>query len=258
MKHYRKVYKDPHPMLKATLAALLAVALAEKRHLLLSYVAEHGSEGLVDYGDMMLEEGWHQYFDKTAQILTECAVDSSIETLDASGLDVTDNFVANVEDHTKQIARDEAADLLGLHYDHAHGVAVATVGGFTIGSVMVAQLEEILRKAEADQWSSAQIEQAIQDMSGFDPKRADALAHNSLALVSGRSARTVAAMTGATEKRSETVGDDKVCPQCAQNEADGWIDVNAKFSGSDTQDVPHHPNCRCDVIYQWQEVAVPA
>jgi hypothetical protein len=258
MKQYRKVHRDPHPKLKAALAILLALALAAKRRLLLLHVAENGIEGLQEYGDAMLEEGWHENFDKTANILAASANDSALETLDASGLDLTPNFVSTVEKHVRQTARDEAASLLGVHYDAGHEVAVATVAGFTVGSVLVAQLEELLCQAAAEEWPSAKIEQGIKDMSGFSASRAERLAHDSLAFVSGRSARQVAAMTGAMEKMSETVGDDKVCAECDENAADGWIGINEQFSGSLTEDTPHHPNCRCDVVYQWAEMAVPA
>jgi len=258
MKRYRKAHKDPHPGLKAALAALLVTALSEKKRLLLTYVAENGNEGLLDYGNAILERGLDKYFDSASFILNESVVDSSIETMQASGLDLTSNFLRNVEQHNRQIARDESARLLGAHYDQGHGVAVATVAGFTIGHVLIAQLEDLLSEAKADQWSINKIEKGISELSGFSAKRADAIAHNSLAFVSGRSARNVAAMTGAMEKMSETVGDDRVCDECDQNAADGWIGINDRFSGSDTEDVPHHPACRCDCIYQWQEALVPA
>ncbi len=46
---------------------------------------------------------------------------------------------------------------------------------------------------------------------------------------------------------------DKVCKECAENEKDGWIGINDVFSGSDTMETPHHPNCRCGVEYEWEE-----
>jgi hypothetical protein len=258
MKRYRKAHKDPHPSLKAALAALLATALSEKKRLLLTYVAENGKEGLLDYGNSILERGLNKYFDSVSFILNENVVDSTIETLQASGLDLTENFVRNVDQHNKQIARDEAARLLGAHYDHGHGVAVATVAGFAIGHALIAQLGDLLSQAKTDGWSLNKIEKGISTLSGFSAKRAEAIAQNSLAFVSGRSARNVAAMTGAMEKMSETVGDDRVCDECDTNAADGWIGINDRFSGSDTEDVPHHPGCRCDVVYQWMDAGVAA
>lgn len=252
------MHKPPHPALKAALAALIVAALSEKRRLLLSFAAENGSDGLMDYGNAVLERGLDKYFDSAAFILNEGVSDSSIETMQASGMDLSENLLRNIEQHNKQIARDEAASLFGAHYDHGHGVAVATVAGFTIGHALLAQLESLLGQAKTEGWSLNRIDQGITEMSGFSSKRAESIAHNSLAFVDGRSARNVASMTGAMEKRSETVGDDRVCDECDQNAADGWIGINERFSGSDTENVPHHHGCRCDVIYQWQEALVPA
>ena len=62
--------------------------------------------------------------------------------------------------------------------------------------------------------------------------------------------RSTAGALGADLKRSKTVGDEKVCPDCEGDEAGGWINIDDTFSGSDTADVPHHPNCRCAVYYK--------
>ena len=237
------------PELKLALAALLLLALSEKQKLILAYVADYGTAGLLDYAETVLDAGWDAHFTKASALLSEAAVDSTMEVLDASGIKYTEEFVNNLEKHTELIANNEAASLLGLSYDIAHDVAVPTVAGWLPAEEAITQLGEAITETE----TSAGIEKTIEDMSLFSGKRAEQYALNAITYVSGASARASAAATGATHKRSETVGDDRVCDDCDKNEADGWIGINDAFSGSDTIDTPHHPNCRCSCEYEWAE-----
>ncbi len=262
MPTFRKAYCDPHEKLKEALALLLLLALTEKRKLLLAYVADYGTTGLLDYADTILDQGWDAHFTEAAAILSAAAVDSTVEVLDASGIKYTESFVANLERHNELLAKNEAARVLGLTYDAAHDVAVPTVAGFTPAEPALKQLAEVIEKTEQrteliqqqqESLAIAPIEQAVEDLSLFSGDRAAQMAHNAITFVSGASARASAAACGATLKRSETVGDDKVCKECAENEKDGWIGINDVFSGSDTMETPHHPNCRCGVEYEWEE-----
>jgi hypothetical protein len=253
MTTYRKEYKDPHAALKAALAALLLMALVSKRKLLLAYIADFGTAGLLDYADTVLDSGWDAHFEQAATILSAAAVDSTIAVLDASAATVTDEFVANLEKHNELLAKFEAARLLGLTYNATHDVATPSIIGWSIGQTLSDQLTAVVEKAE----STEEIETAIEDLSVFSKDRATDMAHNAISLVEGQVARAAASATGANQKRSETVHDDRVCVACEKNEADGWIGVNDEFTGSETMDVPHHPRCRCTVHYQWIAVPVP-
>ncbi len=254
MKRYIKKYSDPHEHLKEELALLLFLALSEKRKLILAYVADHGTDGLLDYADQVLDAGWDAHFNAASAILAAAAVDSSIDTLDASDIDYTDEFVANLERHNDLLAKHQAAALLGLTYDATHEVAIPTIIGWGIGTALLDSLGRVLSQADHEEWPSEKLDTALEDMSAFSKERAEQMAHNSLTFVSGAAARSTASATGASMKRSLTAHDDKVCPNCVQNWQDGWIGINDRFSGSDTEDVPHHPNCRCGVEYQWLEV----
>jgi len=263
MTRIRKEYKDPHAALKAALAALLFSALSEKRKLLLAYIADYGTDGLLDYAETILDSGWDAHFSEAASILSSAATESTIEVLDAAAFTFTDEFVANLEKHNDLLAKNEAARLLGVHYDVAHDVAVPTVDGWALGQSDIKQLgdvieqteqqSELLQQQQQETIVSLPIDTAIEDLSLFSRQRAEQMAHNAISFVSGSSARSSAAACGASLKRSETVGDDRVCDACDQDERDGWIGINEEFSGSETADVPHHPNCRCGVEYEWAE-----
>ena len=67
------------------------------------------------------------YFDRAAEILAAASVDSALDTLDASGNDYSDGLVSNIERHHELLAKQQAASLLGLQYDHTHDVAVPTL-----------------------------------------------------------------------------------------------------------------------------------
>lgn len=253
IRRYKKTYKAPHQKLQKSLSGLLALALSEKRRELLTFIADNGTAGLLDFADSMLDSGWDQHFATVANILSAAAATSTVETLDETGQDYSEELVTNLEKHNESIAKNAAAWLLGLSYDHALDIAIPVLAGWSIGQAILEQLGKTLILADTEAWSSVQLDQAIGDLSQLSHKRADMLAHNALSLVEGQAARNVAAATGAIEKRSETVHDDKVCPECIQNEADGWIGINQLFSGSETEDTPHHPNCRCSVEYQWAQ-----
>lgn len=49
-----------------------------------------------------------------------------------------------------------------------------------------------------------------------------------------------------------TSGHNNVCDICEGNEADGWIDIKAEFSGGVTKP-PQHPDCHCSVTYRAAE-----
>jgi hypothetical protein len=255
IRRYKKVYKSPHEKLHKSLSVLLALALSIKRRLLLTYVADNGTSGLLDYADTVLDSGWDQYFPRVADILSAAAHTSTIETLDETGQEHSDELVTNLEKHNQDIANNAAAYILGLSYDHTLELAVPTIAGWSIGQAILEQLGRTLILADTEAWSSVQLDQAIGDLSQLSSKRAGLMAGNALSLVEGQAARNVAAATGAVEKKSETVHDDKVCPECIQNEADGWIGVNDLFSGSETEDTPHHPFCRCSVEYSWNPIS---
>lgn len=53
----------------------------------------------------------------------------------------------------------------------------------------------------------------------------------------------------ATEKSWITVGDDRVDPDCSDNEAGGWIGSDAPFSDGSMMP-PAHPGCRCTTGYR--------
>jgi hypothetical protein len=253
-RQYTKKYRDPHSALKAALAALLLTALVSKRKLILAYIADYGTDGLLDYADSILDSGWDDHFTEAAAILAAAAVDSSIETLDASGTEYTDEFVANIEKHHDLLAKHQAASLLGLSYDATRDVALPTMAGWSIGAALLDSLGKVLQQADKEEWPAEKLDTAIEDMSAFSADKAEQMAHNSIVLVDGQAARSTASATGAHLKRSMTVGDDRVCDDCDDNAADGWIPINEAFSGSGTEDVPHHFGCRCSVEYQWLEV----
>jgi len=226
---------------------------------LIEFITEYGIDGLPDYGDTILLQGWDQYFEEVSRILLDATVYSSREILSESNREPSDYFLNQVAKENFQIANEESAALLGLHWDRISGLAS---GGLAVtwglSQTLLDQIEKAVIQAEEEGWSKSQVEQEITNLSGFGADRAKQLSQNALSFVDGKSSRRVASMTGATEKFSETVGDDHVCAECEENEADGWIPINEQFSGSGTEDTPHHPNCRCSVSYRWQEAAVTA
>lgn len=56
---------------------------------------------------------------------------------------------------------------------------------------------------------------------------------------------------GAREKRWLTVNDNRVAPEDAANQAQGWVDLDKPFQSGHTEP-PGHPRCRCTLAFREQ------
>ena len=87
---------------------------------------------------------------------------------------------------------------------------------------------------------------------GWQERRAELIARTESQSAGGRGGAALArlvAISQPVEKRNSDRGDDRVCQQCRENTAAGWIPSGDNFpSGTSTR--PHHPRCRCSVSYR--------
>jgi hypothetical protein len=205
------------------------------------------------FAEKTLDSGWASYFEKTANVLSSAATKATHAMIIGSKLLIAPDLMRRAEQHAVAIAKTEAASLLGLTYDSARDKASPDVMGTTPGGPVIEALDQILETAKAEEWPVAQLSAAIEGLGGFSQGRAVAIAEDTLASVDGKAALGTAQTIGASQKRSESANDGKVCPECVQNQRQGWIGIDALFSGSMTADTPHHPRCRCSVEFKWNQ-----
>lgn len=97
--------------------------------------------------------------------------------------------------------------------------------------------------------------QSLSDEGIFSPARAQLIATNTLA--KGYEFGNKAPMQEVKDRGMRvqkswiTVGDDKVTPECAANEAQGWLDFDEKHASGDSEPPRSgNPRCRCSEGYQ--------
>jgi SPP1 gp7 family putative phage head morphogenesis protein len=109
-----------------------------------------------------------------------------------------------------------------------------------------------LRDALADAWDKGgsyndMVKSVTDTFEDFSSVRAGMIAQTEAndAYIEGRDATARAAGLG--EKRWSADGSD-TCPECEEQIAAGWIDIDDDFPSGD--DPPLHPNCECGTDYR--------
>lgn len=88
----------------------------------------------------------------------------------------------------------------------------------------------------------------------FSPEKARVIARTETARALGVGVKEAAIHQGRDEKRWVTSGDVEPGEICDLYASEGWIPVGQLFGG-DTDTVPAHPNCRCNVRYRTKAIS---
>ena len=125
------------------------------------------------------------------------------------------------------------------------GSALAQVKG--ISETMKEQLRRImrlaLREGEGPEGFASRLQQ---EWALLSKDRAELIARTEWNRAASHATWRGLLKAGVTKKVWFTAGDNRVCPICEQNSADGEIPVNAEFYSGD-QFPPAHPGCRCNI-----------
>lgn len=109
-------------------------------------------------------------------------------------------------------------------------------------------LRSTIVQAEAEGWSNQHLAKELEGSYAFSKQRAETIARTELKAADSEGAIAGWRSTGLKLKKEWVrSANDADCDICADNEADGQIDLDASFSsGDDTS--PAHPNCECAVL----------
>ena len=180
--------------------------------------------------------------------LEDVVTDTVARAVAQVGPEDSAGLVNQVNARAVAIARERAAELVGMHLD-ADG---KTVPSDDAEMAITDTTREMLRATIADDLAAGkttdEIADDIADHYAFSPERAAVIAATEVSRANSMAAQEsyqAAADAGVPVKKRWLVTGG-CCDLCAKNEAAGPIDLDDTFpSGDDTP--PGHPNCRCSL-----------
>jgi Phage Mu protein F like protein len=201
----------------------------------------------------ILAEGWNDLPDVIGPVFEDAATDTSAEVIVSAGLVPTEDQWNYVDEATTDLAWDRAGELVGMQWDEdAQDWVENPDAEWAITEDVRDELTGLVAKAEAEEWSSDQLSDAIQNAQLFSEDRAETIARTELKRIDAMSADSTAKRTGASKKRWLLSSDHNEDDDCDNNNEDGWIDIDDDFSsGADLP--PEHPNCQCVVTFGWED-----
>lgn len=119
----------------------------------------------------------------------------------------------------------------------------------SIAAHRVDELARVLSQAAGEGWSNSRTAAALREVL-TDPRWARMVAITEVSRASSASSLSRYRDNGVDAKSWMTASDQRVCPECHENEAEGDIPIGAYFQdGSDAP--PGHPTCRCAIAPGW-------
>jgi hypothetical protein len=230
--------------IEATLEKAMAKAFATQGAKLLGKLSEaHVQEA---YGLCEAGFDWEKAFDATANQTLADFVDPIVNAVEASIQAATDATVTDLKLDTSFDLKNPRA----VKYIESRGAE--NVKG--INATTKDSLKSLIAKAVEDSKSYTEITTLIRKaFADFSLYRARLIAVTEVGngYEAGNRMLIDALIGGglAMEKSWLTVGDANVDPECADNEAQGWIPVDQVFGSGHDQPLAH-PNCRCTCLYR--------
>lgn len=126
--------------------------------------------------------------------------------------------------------------------------AMIESGDLTISSIASHRLDELARvlsQAAGEGWGNGKTAAAIRELLD-DPRWARMVAITEVSRASSASSLSRYAANGVEAKSWMTAADQRVCPECSENEQEGDIPIGSYFQDG-TDSPPGHPICRCAI-----------
>ena len=147
----------------------------------------------------------------------------------------------------QKAARDVVAGLgLGAALAGALAGAKVTAAATTMSAAVLAALGRVLRDGAVQGLTADQLAAQLAAVLA-DPDLASRLASDAITQASGEAALEEYEQQDVAESIWADAGDDRVCPLCAANSAQGPVPVGQPFSSGDVSP-PAHGGCRCALI----------
>ena len=180
--------------------------------------------------------------------LEDVVTDTVARAVAQVGPDDSAGFVNQVNARAVAIARERAAELVGMHFD-ADGKLVPSDDA---EMAITDSTRDMLRATIADDLAAGKTTDEIADdiaqHYAFSPERAAVIAATEVSRANSMAAQESyqAAADAGVPVKKRWLAEADCCDVCSANQAAGAIDLDDTFpSGDDTP--PGHPNCRCSL-----------
>jgi hypothetical protein len=179
--------------------------------------------------------------------LSEVAADAVTEAIAMIGVKDASDLVNQVNERAVAVAKDRAAELVGMKYNAA-GVLVENPNAeWAITDSTRDMLRSTIEQGLADNIGTDEIAANIEESFAFSAERADIIARTEVARANSTAALEgyigARDQTGLIIKKEWLLGPNP-CVVCEGNADDGAIELEAEFSSGDDAP-PAHPECEC-------------
>ena len=183
------------------------------------------------------------------ETMADLALDSVAEAVAKIGVDLPEDLVNQVNDAAVAIARDRAAELVGMKVLDDGSIVDNPDAEWAITDSTRDMIRDAIADGLADNIGRDEIIANISNLTGFSDDRAELIAETEIARANSQASLEGyrgAAQAGVTVKKEWLIASDNVCDDCTDNADAGPIDLDEDFpSGDDAP--PQHPNCRCSL-----------
>lgn len=185
----------------------------------------------------------------TASILGETAEAVSTEVLARIGVDSGEDLVDVVNDRAVAMARDIAAEMVGMRWNSYGELVEAKREAWRIDDTTRDMIRDIISDGLDDNIGNAAIADNIEEATAFSAERAALIAHTEIAIVNSKA--SLLSYKGARDDlglniKKEWLLGENPCEICQANADQGPIDLDDEFESGDTE-TPAHPSCECAV-----------
>lgn len=186
---------------------------------------------------------------ETADTLGEAAGDVATEVLARIGVDSGEDLVNVVNERAVAMARDVAAEMVGMRWNADDELVPAKRVAWRIDETTRTMIRDIISDGLDDNIGNAAIADAIETATAFSAERAALIAHTEIAIVNSKA--SLLSYKGARDDldldiKKEWLLGENPCKICQANADEGPIDLDDEFESGDTE-TPAHPNCECAI-----------
>lgn len=246
----RRAAKRAEEAIRSATEAALSDVLGE----VLEAVAEIGkAEGDADrIAEALRMVGLERLAETLAGIFEALVRDAGREAL--VQIDVDDERIVNLVNlRAVAWARDHAAELVGKRW--VDGALIDNPNAvYRIDEVTRDSVRSLVAQAIDGGWSNQKLSEELRAAYAFSKERADLIATTETAFADVNGNMIAYEESGVVKAKRWIIGSqEKLCPICADNHAQGEIPFKKAFASGHLAP-PAHPRCRCDVL----PVTVPA
>jgi hypothetical protein len=202
-----------------------------------------------DYGDEVDLSSLQTMIDPTGEILSAIVANTGNDVLAQFQDVIPEEAFDQLNQAAVDYAQARAAEMVGMKKDPLTGKLIPNPRAqYNITDTLRTRIQQIITEGLQEGWGNRAIADAVED-EGFSSVRAELIAYAEIGNANSEGA--LQAFQSASDngvqlqKQWLTAGDDKVCDDICQANADqGPIDVDDTFDSGDDRPLGH-PGCRC-------------